>query len=351
MAKVDTTGQKPPTPTTLASKIGKIIKAEESPISFIYRDERAFLKKRKKKTLEIKKTRKLTGAVFIIVIASVISCIILLTLYVLSAKQPNGSFNLIKANQDYFVGALLVLLGPYAFYAGEVVRRLNKMEDKFPDFLKDMAEYWRGGLSMTAAIETISRGEYGALNKEVEKMANQISWGVAFEDVLKMFAERVKTSIIVRSVSLVIEANKAGGKIADILLTAANDAREIRWLKDDRRRKLAMYTMVSYISYVVYLAVIVIICLTFLPAINTSGAGTSGTASSTVTGGGGVGAMMQQLDINEINFIFFFSTIIQAIGNGMMAGAMSEGTAPAGMKHAFIMSVICWAVFRGAGLI
>lgn len=348
MAKENITGQKP---TPIASKIGKIIRAEESPVSFGYRDERTFLKKRKKKTLEIKKIRRLSGVSVIIAFASIASCVILMILYVLSAKQPAGGSSFIKANQDYLCAALVAALAPYAFYESERIRRLNKMEDKFPDFLKDMAEYWRGGLSMTAAIETLSRGEYGAMNKEVEKMANQISWGVAFEDVLTMFAERVKTSIVVRSVSLVIEANKAGGKIADILFTAANDAREIRWLKDDRKRKLAMYSMVSYISYAVYLAVIIIICLTFLPAIQSSGTGTASSDTSLGGGGGGIGSMMQQLDIHEIDFIFFCSTIVQAVGNGIMAGVMSEGTLSAGMKHGFIMVIICWVVFRGFALV
>lgn len=339
----------PKKPSTITSEIGKLIKAEESPVSFTYRDERALLKK-KKKTLDIIKMRKLTSVVGIIGIISIVCFITLTVFYILSSKQPSGGFNLIKANQDYLIAALLALLGPYAFYDSETQKRLSRLEDKFPDFLKDMAEYWRGGLSMTAAIETISHGEYGVLNKEVEKMANQISWGIAFEDVLKMFAERVKTSIIVRSVSLVIEANKAGGKIADILLTAANDAREIRWLKDDRRRKLSMYMMVSYISYMVYIAVIVIICLTFLPAIDTSGAGQ--TSDTGLAGGGGtVGTMMQKLDIKEINFIFFCSTIVQAVGNGMMAGAMSEGVLSAGMKHAFIMVMVGWLVFRATALI
>ena len=56
---------------------------------------------------------------------------------------------------------------------------LDQMEFKFSEFLLDLAEYWKVGLSMTTAITTIADGEYGALNKQIRKMSTQISWGVA----------------------------------------------------------------------------------------------------------------------------------------------------------------------------
>ena len=56
-----------------------------------------------------------------------------------------------------------------------------------------MAEYWKGGLSMTVAVQTLVKSEYGALNEEVKKMSDQLSWGIKFSDVIKQFSERVGT--------------------------------------------------------------------------------------------------------------------------------------------------------------
>ncbi len=247
---------------------------------------------------------------------------------------------------DYLPLAIITLLLPFAIYEGIKLRRLERIEDKFPDFIKDLAEYWKGGLSMTTAIDTISRGEYGALNKDVRVMATQISWGIAFEDVLRLFADRVQTPLVERTVMMVAEANKAGGKISDILLTAAADAREIRFLKDDRKRELGMYNIVIYVSFAVYLAVIVIISAIFLPAISESNV-SSGADADSGTGGGGIGSIeVKDIDPWQIDFIYWTSTLIQAIGNGMMGGVMSEGNIPAGFKHAVVMTLMTWLAFK-----
>ena len=44
-----------------------------------------------------------------------------------------------------------------------------------------------GGLSMTVAVQTLAKSEYGALNDEVKKMSDQLSWGIKFSDVIKQF--------------------------------------------------------------------------------------------------------------------------------------------------------------------
>jgi len=95
---------------------------------------------------------------------------------------------------DYLTFGILGFFGPIGFYFHSKEKKLDKIEDKYPDFLRDLAEFWRGGLSMTTAVDTLSQGEYGALDDEVQKMATQLSWGVAFTDVLNMFKERVKST-------------------------------------------------------------------------------------------------------------------------------------------------------------
>ena len=88
---------------------------------------------------------------------------------------------------DYIIFGIVALLLPYGIYGYRRDQIRARVEEKFPDFLRDLAEYWKGGLSMTVAIQTLAKGEYGNLNDEVNKMASQISWGVSFGEVLEMF--------------------------------------------------------------------------------------------------------------------------------------------------------------------
>ncbi len=80
------------------------------------------------------------------------------------------------------------------------VEKIKAIEDKFPDFLRDLAEYWKGGLSMVVSVRTLARSEYGALNNDIQKMSDQLSWGIPFGDVMKMFADRVNTPLVHRAV-------------------------------------------------------------------------------------------------------------------------------------------------------
>ena len=244
---------------------------------------------------------------------------------------------------DYVTFAILGLLGPIGFYLHSLEKKLNKLENKYPDFLRDLAEFWRGGLSLTKAVETLAQGEYGALNTEVKKMATQLSWGVAFSDVLNMFKDRVRTKTIERSVSLVDQANKAGGKISDILLTAANDAREIKLLEKERNAQIGHYIAVIYVSFCVYLAVIIILAYVFLPQI-------SKTSEELGTGDEGGLSYIKAIDTQLITGLFFCSVLVQAVGNGMTAGLMGNASVPAGMKHGFLMLTLTWLTFKFFGI-
>lgn len=240
---------------------------------------------------------------------------------------------------DWLVILILAATGPYGFYEFARVKHLRKMEEKLPDFLRDLAEYWKGGLSMTDAIDTLSKGEYGELTPEVRKMSVQLSWGVAFSDVLRMFGERVNTGLVRRAVSLVQEANRAGGKIADILMAAANDAREIKWLERERQSNMSIYVAIIYMSFGVFLAVIAIIAAQFLPAIV---AATQSLGGSTTIGS----VQIKELDRSFVVGLFFASALVQSIGSGMVGGVMGEGEVSAGLKHIFIMVMISYVVFR-----
>ena len=239
---------------------------------------------------------------------------------------------------NFFGIGFLIMIYPPARYRDNQMMKIEAIEKKFPDFLRDLAEYWKGGLSMTLAVRTLANSEYGALNPDIKKMSDQLSWGINFSDVLDMFAERVGTPLVKRAVSLVSEANKAGGKISDILVTAANDSREIQFLKSERERTIGSYIAVIWVSYMVFLGVIVVLAKVFIPAISSSN---SGGESETI-------GNMQINAVDPLFFlvVFFYGVSAQALGNGAMAGLMATGRLSTGMKHAGHMLIICIVLFN-----
>ncbi|MEC7712880.1 MAG: type II secretion system F family protein [Candidatus Thermoplasmatota archaeon] len=246
---------------------------------------------------------------------------------------------------DYVVFGVISLILPYGIYGYRRDQIRARVEEKFPDFLRDLAEYWKGGLSMTVAIQTLAKGEYGNLNEEVNKMSSQISWGVSFGEVLEMFTERVTSPIVTRAVRMVDEANKAGGKISDILLAASYDAREIKALETERRQEVGSYVTVIYASFFVYLGIILVLASTFIPAIVDSSAATGGSGSMSI-------GNLTIREMNEvwISTVFLYSLIIQGTGMGMAAGFMSTGRLYSAFLRASFLLFLGWFIFELAGI-
>jgi len=245
---------------------------------------------------------------------------------------------------NFFGMTFFFFLYPASYYWERVENAKNEVEEKFPDFLRDLAEYWKGGLAMTVAVQTLATSEYGALNDEVKKMSDQLSWGIKFSDVIKQFADRVGTPLVQRAIALIAEADRAGGKISDILVTAANDSRELKFLEGERRRAIGSYIAVIWTSYFVFLGVIVTLAVVFIPAI-------AGSNSSGEDGGDSGGQTIGNMTIRNIDPLFFltvfyYGVTMQAVGNGTMAGLMSTGRFSTGFKHSGMMILVSLLVFN-----
>ena len=246
---------------------------------------------------------------------------------------------------DYIVFSGIAIMLPYGYFAYRRDMQRTRIEAKFPDFLRDLAEFWKGGLSMNTAVETLAKGEYGFLNDEVHKMSTQLSWGVSFGEVMEMFSERVSSPVVTRAVRMVDEANKAGGKISDILLAASYDVREIKALETERGQEIGSYLAVIYMSYVIYLLIIIVLVATFVPAIVSSGAATASTGSLTIGN-----LKIRSLNQIWISTTFYYSVLIQAVGMGMTGGFMATGKLYSGFIRSSLLILIGWAVFEIMGI-
>lgn len=243
---------------------------------------------------------------------------------------------------DLIAFTIVATAGPIGVYLRRQDKRVDGIEARLPDFLSDLAETRRAGLTMSAALHSCSLSDYGPLSAEVKKMSQQVGWGVSFNEALAQFAERVKTSLVRRSVSLIIEASRTGGSVAEILKAAAKDAHEIKGLEQDRRVQMLTYLIVIYVVFGVFLLVIAVLDGQFVPQVL---AANQATAS---TGATGEAAFGNQSPINflEIHFAYFLAVIVQSVGNGLVGGVLSEGHIRAGFRHAAYMASMSWLVFR-----
>jgi len=243
---------------------------------------------------------------------------------------------------DFLCLGILCLIAPYGFAATAKQRRIAKIEDRLPDFLRDVAEAGRFGMTLPDAIIVASTGRYGLLTDEIKKMASQLEWGVPVATALRLFEERVPTPLTQRVVSIVTRANEAGGNVADVLSMVAHDTREAQLTDQSRRISMMTYVTVIYISFFVFIVTVYIMAAVFLPQMITAGQGVASSGLGNAAGG----VTLQYAYVPVLFLAFLVAVIVHAVGDGIMAGVLYNGRIAEGLQHATIMLAVGWLMMR-----
>lgn len=222
----------------------------------------------------------------------------------------------------------IVALAPLAAFDASARSRVKRLEERFPDFLRDLNEAHKASLTMSRALDTTARGHYGALGPEVKRLAAQVRMGVPYQEALRAFSDRVDTPLVRRSVHVVVRAAEVGGDVAAVLASTARDARETLSQKSERRVTMLVYVLVVYVAFAVFLAVVAALQGVFVPAMLDAAQGA----------GMGIGGIsLGRVGLETYRDFFYAAGFVQAIGSGVMAGMLAEGGIAAGLKHVVLM--------------
>jgi flagellar protein FlaJ len=243
----------------------------------------------------------------------------------------------VAAYDAYILAGIAAFILP-AYYIQVADSRIKKAEEVFPDLLHDLAQAKKAGLSLVDAFALTSEVEYGVLTETMRNIANQLTWGVSFDQAMEVLAKRFPTPMIKRSVNMVIEGYKVGGDVALVLQVAADDASELKTLALKRVGELAPYTIISYLTFFVFLGVLAVLNNWLIPMMTLSG--------ESMAGMEGMGeAIIAAVDVETPKMIFFHCAIIEGICAGLVAGKLGDGKLAAGIKHALILSLSAFACF------
>ncbi|MCD6496255.1 MAG: type II secretion system F family protein [Candidatus Aenigmarchaeota archaeon] len=263
--------------------------------------------------------------------------------------------------------AMFIAVVPYFAYRYSKYAWLKGIERQFPNFIRDLADSKRSGMTLENSIKMASKTNYGKLTDEIKKMSNKLSWGVPFLRVLDIFGEKVKESTSITEVlNIIKEVYKSGGNVVATLDSAAVNMNMLREAEEERRNVTSQHVMVTYGIFFMFLGIVIVIIYIFVPMMTTVSLGGSETDaiasfSSTFSNPcsdlaipfpcGLFDGTCSMLDVDPYGVgcyyisLFFYVLVIQGLCSGLIAGQLGENSAVAGAKHSMIMVSIAIFIF------
>lgn len=254
-----------------------------------------------------------------------------------------------------------IIATPLLYIRYKRFREFKEMEEKFPNFLRDLVESVRAGLPLHTAIISANKINYGTLSKEVNKMSNQLSWGMSIDKVLNQFAQRVKSSKRMSSgIQIILQSYLSGGEVVSTMNSVADSQLTLIETEKEKSATLSQYVIVMYAISLIFIGIVVAVNKLMVPIFNLSEGGAefglqnpcgqcSGLECSVCSLFEVASENVFGLDPTSIGAyytaLFFFMSIVQAIFSGLVAGQISEGSAIAGARHSMILASITFGVF------
>ena len=232
---------------------------------------------------------------------------------------------------EYLLLAVVVTVFPPAVLDYVDYRWKRSIDKHLPDLLRSIVQAQKTGMTLPQAIEEASKRRYGPLTKELKRMVAQMSWGVPFEEALQSLGKRVDTALIQRTVPIIIEASRSGGRVERVFDPMEKFVQTTLTFDAERKTQTRPYVAITYVAFFVFLFTIVMLFKSFFVRMS------EGELS---------GAQLAMMTPEEARRVFFHMSSIQAFFGGLMAGKMGEGTVGAGLKHSIILLMCGYLVLK-----
>ena len=233
------------------------------------------------------------------------------------------------ALDDFVFFSLLTIISPIVLLNYIDYRWRKAVDEHLPDLFRSIVQAQEIGMTLPKALEEAAKRDYGPLTLELKKMTTQISWGASFEEALLSFGRRVGTVLTQRTVPMIIEASRSGGRVEKVFDPMGKFIQTTILLEKERKTQTKPYIAIIYVALFVLLFTIVILFKTFFTEMEGMALFSMSTISPT-----------------ELQRTFLHLTLVQSFFGGLVAGKMGEGSISAGLKHSLVMMLLGYVALR-----
>lgn len=151
--------------------------------------------------------------------------------------------------------AIMMLLGGIGYFApdgllsGRAQRRQEAIQRALPDTMDLLTISVEAGLGFDAALAQVVRNVEGPLSQEIARMLHELQLGVSRADAFRKLADRTDVDELRAFVVSMIQANRFGVGVANVLRA---QARELRMKRKQRAEQKAMQTPVKILFPLIF---------------------------------------------------------------------------------------------------
>jgi flagellar protein FlaJ len=129
-----------------------------------------------------------------------------------------------------------------------VARRHRGIGIALANFLRDLTEVRKTGLSPEKSIESVAARDYGPLNPVVRRMATSLRLGLSIEEAVRGAVRDIKDWIVLATMRFLVDSIELGGGSPDVLETLARFAHGLVTLEEELKKKLRLYVFMPYLG-------------------------------------------------------------------------------------------------------
>jgi len=259
---------------------------------------------------------KASELISLVIMVGIVLCIVIFLLFGLIGINPiiGGIIGLILPGAAIFI---------WIFFMME--RRVDKIEQGTPDFLRQISSLLRSGVGIETALEDISKHGKGPLTDELKRAVIEIKIGSTFEEALLSMGERLQSKNLDRTFRMILEGRRVGGSLSDVIETVAEDLRAVLALKRERRANVMMSVMFLLISAIIAAPFALGMIMSYSSFIGSLGKPNPLAEASLIAASGYI--------------------IIHSMIAGILMGIVLYGSARKGIKYAILLAPAAFGIF------
>ncbi|MDD1766320.1 MAG: type II secretion system F family protein [Candidatus Methanomethyliaceae archaeon] len=235
------------------------------------------------------------------------------------ATLPVAIFLFIPMVLAFFINILMVAFLPAAIADLRYSRQTGTTTSGITNFLRDLVEIRKTGISPEKCMQYLSKREYGKFTTILRSISNQIGWGLSFRRVLANIKKELHGWLNPMYLFLLIDSIDVGGGTPETLEGLATFGESISTIEKEKRANLRPLIFLPYIGGVVMLLSTLTI-LFFARSIFQMFSASFG--------------------FGDFVRVFIPPIVFNIALMGLVAGKCSGERVSAGFIHAFILTVI-----------